>query len=139
MPGSVSVRRRCMFSRGSHHDSQPISEMSVFMSVYMRARSARIYTDINTYVRMTLAPYVQGTRTTSERTARRVTSMTQERSCVQQEGSAEKVRSSKKGKMECLTFRVFYLDGYTPLTKKPNSLRKPSSSSAITHTCQMYI
>ena len=40
--------------------------------------------------------------------------------------------------MDCLTFDVFYLNGDTRLTKKPISLREPSSSGAsVTHTCQM--
>jgi hypothetical protein len=44
---------------------------------------------------------------------------------------------AKNGKLEGLQFHVYALNGNTPLTKRPISLRKPSSGGSVTHTCQM--
>ena len=43
-----------------------------------------------------------------------------------------------KGKLEGLQFRVYALNGDTPLMTKPISLREPSGSgTSVTHTCQI--
>jgi len=119
MPGSVSVRRRCMFSRASH----AISEISVFMSVYMRAWSAHIYR--HTYIHTNDTRPLRASNSTLFCTgAARGAAQGADRAIHQN----MKFKVCAKGASE----------GAAPLLKNPISLFQPSGKSCgIEFVCQL--